>query len=443
MTADALHEVDRDLVEEPRRWVVVGGAEQTAAPCVRHVQSLPGPSDADVGQPALLLHLIGLGEGTDVREDTFLDADDEDVRELEALGGVQCHQQHPRVVAVDLVGVGDQRHLLDELFDGGELPGRTDQLAEVLQPPRCFDRAFRLELAQVPAAIDRRLQELGRSIGDEWRETVEQLHEPFDAPHRSARDARVLGVAERLDERLPVRCRPRVEPADRGVADAALRFVEDALDAHLVERVDDRPEIGERVLDLLAVVETGAADHLVGDTGAHEGFFDDPALRVRPVEDGDVAPPLAVGVVEVGCGAGHPRGFVRLVLGLVARDPVTLAVVAPEHLRLAAGVVVDDSVGGVEDGLRRPVVLVEHDGGDVGERFLELQDVPQVRAAELVDAVVHQQVVGDIAVGVSDFEVEDLAPVLLDLDRLDERGDEIVADTRPTRSSPRAGVKGA
>ena len=73
--------------------------------------------------------------------------------------------------------------------------------------------------------------------------------------------------------------------------------------------------------------------------------------------------------------ARDPRGLVALVLGVVADDAVAGAELAPQLLVLAARVVGDDRVGGVEDGLRAAVVLVEHDRGDVVERLLELRDV--------------------------------------------------------------------
>ena len=75
--------------------------------CVMYSRSC-GPGDADVGEPALLLHLVGLGERPDVREHALLDADEEHDRELEPLGRVQRHQ-HDLVVVVEVVGVGDER----------------------------------------------------------------------------------------------------------------------------------------------------------------------------------------------------------------------------------------------------------------------------------------------------------------------------------------------
>ena len=73
---------------------------------------------------------------------------------------------------------------------------------------------------------------------------------------------------------------------------------------------------------------------------------------------------------------------------MVAGDPFAGAELAPQLLVLAIGVVGDDRVGGIEDGLRAAVVLVEHDRGDVVERLLELGDVAEVCAAEAVHALV-------------------------------------------------------
>ena len=114
-------ELGRDLLEEPRRRVVLRRAEQAAAPGVGHEQPLAGPGDADVGQAALLLQLVGLGQRPAVREHALLDADQEHDRELQPLGRVQRHQ-HDLVLDLavgEVVGVGDQRDLLEELVDAG------------------------------------------------------------------------------------------------------------------------------------------------------------------------------------------------------------------------------------------------------------------------------------------------------------------------------------
>src|SRR5690606_499839 len=62
VTLDVAHQVGRDLVEEPAGRVVLGAAEQRAAPRVGEVQPAAGAGDAHVGEAALLLELVGLGE---------------------------------------------------------------------------------------------------------------------------------------------------------------------------------------------------------------------------------------------------------------------------------------------------------------------------------------------------------------------------------------------
>ncbi len=103
-------------------------------------QLLLGAGDADVREAPLLLELDRFGERPAVREDAFFHADEEHGGELETLGRVERHQ-HDAVVVVEVVGVGDQCHLLEELVEAGELACRADQLAEVLDPPGGLDRA--------------------------------------------------------------------------------------------------------------------------------------------------------------------------------------------------------------------------------------------------------------------------------------------------------------
>ena len=92
--------------------------------------------------------------------------------------------------------------------------------------------------------------------------------------------------------------------------------------------------------------------------------------------------------MSVSISLGDEPRLVVLVVGDVADDPRAVAGVGPEALRLAALVVADHGVGGVEDGLGRAVVLLEQDRGGVGEVLLEVEDVADVGAAEGVDRLV-------------------------------------------------------
>ena len=78
-----------------------------------------------------------------------------------------------------------------------------------------------------------------------------------------------------------------LERVHHALADAARRHVDHAPQADVVVRVDDQLQVGERVLDFLALVEPDAADDLVGEALAHQRVFDRARLRVGAVEHGD------------------------------------------------------------------------------------------------------------------------------------------------------------
>ena len=137
---------------------------------------------------------------------------------------------------------------------------------------------------------------------------------------------------------------------------------------------------------------------------------------------------------------GDPLGLVGLVVGVVAHDRLARPGLGPQLLGLAPEVVGDHRVGRVEDGLARPVVLLEQHHGDVRERVLELEDVAHVRPAELVDRLVavaddadvaalgreHEDEIVLDAVGVLVLVDEDVAePTLVVLEHLGELAEQL------------------
>ena len=105
-------------------------------------------------------------------------------------------------------------------------------------------------------------------------------------------------IRSRDGQRLDARLGP--------VADAALGGVEHPPDADRVVVVDDRAQVGQRVADLLALVEAHPADHLVGQADPDEHLLEDAGLRVGAVEDGHVARADLVAVVRAGRSRGPP-----------------------------------------------------------------------------------------------------------------------------------------
>ncbi len=290
---------------------------------------------ADVGQPPLLRELVGVGEGPHVRERAVLEAGEEHDGELQALGGVQGHEGDDALVdlgravgvvrAGDLVGVRDERDALEEVGEVRlgvallELGRDGVQLGEVLHPGRVLRVLARPELGQVAAAVEHRPEDLGRSaallgevaqVGHHLGERAQPGRRPRGQP------GHLVDPVERRPERDPLAVRERRDHRLRPLPEPALGDVEDAPQVDVVVGVVDRPQVGDGVLDLAALVEPRPADHLVRQADADEHLLQRPGLRVGPVEDRDVAGAHAVGVGQpVDLLGDEPR-----LLVLVVRD---------------------------------------------------------------------------------------------------------------------------
>ena len=79
-----------------------------------------------------------------------------------------------------------------------------------------------------------------------------------------------------------------VDGGDRLVAEAALGLVDDALEGEVVGGLDDQAQVGDRVADLGALVETEAADDLVGEADRDEALLELAGLELGADEDCDV-----------------------------------------------------------------------------------------------------------------------------------------------------------
>ena len=145
--------------------------------------------------------------------------------------------------------------------------------------------------------------------------------------------------------------------------------------------------VGDQILDLLALVEALAAVNPVLGATPHEGLLKHAGLGVGAVQHGNVAGVVAVSYQLLGH-LQYEGGLVPLVHGVVQRDALAPVVLGPQRLLLAALVVGDDLVGGVQYVAGGAVVLLQLDGHALGEVLFEIQYVPKVRPAPAVDGLV-------------------------------------------------------
>ena len=85
---------------------------------------------------------------------------------------------------------------------------------------------------------------------------------------------------------------------------------------------------------------------------------------------------------------GDPCRLIAFVLGVEADDLLAPVVIRPQVLGGTTHIVGDDGIGGVENSLSGPIVLVQHDDGGVGKRLFELVDVADIGTTEPVNGLI-------------------------------------------------------
>jgi len=336
-----------------------------------------------------------------VGQEPLFDRHQKDHRELQALRAVQGHQRHPVVVRLVGVGVGHQARLFEECLEGAlalrvlvELAGHGQQLLDVGQALLVLLVARAFVLVPVARLRQHVAQNLLHGGGRQGRQAVHQLGEdaqPSGRARAQALDA--AGLARCLEQRQHVPRRVRGKSPQGRAAESPGRRVDHAEQGRVVARVVHQAQVGQDVLDLLALKKLQPVDQLVRNAVLAKGQLERPRQGVDPVEHHVVARPApARGDLR-----GDPRGDC---VGLVALVGVgdqshghALAVLGEQVLLLAVDVVRDQLGGDAEDPLRAAIVLLEPHHAHVGEVPLELEDVVQVGPAPAVDRLV--RVAGD------------------------------------------------
>ena len=196
------------------------------------------------------------------------------------------------------------------------------------------------------------------------------------------------GLEDRLEQADLALAGVFAERLQRLRADAAPRGGGGADERRVVVLVGQQPQVGAQVLDLGLVEERLPAGDLVGDLLLAQHLLDDARLVVAAVEDGEVGKGAAL--LELGgLQAHHHRlGLVLVVVAGDHLDRVAEAERGPQPLGVQLGVVVDQRVGGSQDGAAGAVVLLELDHLQLRIVVGQAPQVLQGRAAPAVDRLV-------------------------------------------------------
>ena len=179
-----------------------------------------------------------------------------------------------------------------------------------------------------------------------------------------------------------------LQPLDGLGADAPRRRVDDPQQGEIVLRVVHQVQIGQDVLDFLALIELHAVDDLVRDALQPQRVFDQPGQGVDPVKDGEIARRAPAGANLGGHLPGDPVGFI--LPGRIDGQPNRSArrIVGEQLFRFPPDVERDQVVRDAEDVRRAAEVLLQPHDLDLREILFELQDVAQVRAAPAVNRLI-------------------------------------------------------
>src|SRR6185312_10596183 len=142
----------------------------------------------------------------------------------------------------------------------------------------------------------------------------------------------------------------------------------------------NEPEIGERVANLLPLVEARAADHAVGQAQRDEALLEFARLKAGADEDGDFRQRLAFALARFDLVA-DPARLLLAVPEAFEDDAFALVERRPQGLAEPAFVLGDERGRGGKDVWGRAVVLLEADDLRPREVALEAQDVADLGAA--------------------------------------------------------------
>ena len=231
-----------------------------------------------------------------MRQDAVLDADDEHVAELQALGRVQAHQPH-LVAGVALVGVRQQRERGGE-FAGAGRARAVEPVGEFVEvaAPALEGRlvlALRAQHRQQAAArsLSWRTSSAGGSRSASLRRPRSDVGEATQRIRRARRQlleqADGFGGARQRQVRV---LRQFGELGQRRRADFALGRLHRAQERRVVVGIGDQPQPRHRILDLAAIQERRAAGQVVGHAQQLQRFFQRARLVVAAEQHAEIAP---------------------------------------------------------------------------------------------------------------------------------------------------------
>ena len=330
---------------------------------LREAQVKPAPraGDRHIHQAAFLIQTTVRVDAILVREQALFQAGDEHGVKLQPLGSMHSHQMQRIVLVARLMFARFQRCMSEERSEAvvlvlvHEQRGRVDEFVKILQPLlglAFFDAGFVLIVCVQAAVFQHVIQYLGE--GKFTCRATQRFNQSDESRYFAAR------TGCRIEQRRVVLFRRFLQLLYAARADAARREIDDAQQRVVVIGVFHQAQIGQRVLDLLALVKTQPTVNAIRQSGGDQRVLQHPRLRVGTVQQCDFLEIDSLGFQLLDFADDETRFFhVRRRFIHAQRLAATLG--SPQILAEAVAVAADQRIRGIQNISVRAVVLLQLD----------------------------------------------------------------------------------
>ena len=305
------------------------------------------------------------------------------------------------VVLILVIKVGHQRHLGEEIYElvigiallathVNEIGNTVKELLHVLLTRLTFDTVIGIELGKHTALLQHKTCHLngilalgiaGKALnhcGKELQFGERGLRHIERWLHRVGNDAPETGLA--------LHC-SLLHLLQGLVTDATRREVYYTFEGLLIVAVAYQAEIGNHILNLLALIEREATEDAVGIGAFPERLLEYTRLRIGAVQDCEITVLQSLGTAQLGNLVCHDLALLEVRVCRAEQQRVAVSTVREDRLLYLLAVTLNEAVGSLDNHLCRAVVLLELEYLRSLITLGKAEDIADIGTAERVDAL--------------------------------------------------------
>ena len=171
------------------------------------------------------------------------------------------------------------------------------------------------------------------------------------------------------------------------IADTTSRIVDNALESLLVIGIGDQTEIGDDVLDFLALIETHTAIDAIRNALFTKLLLEAAALRIGAIENGEVGILTSILTLDALDILAHDERLLLIAIGRLVEQLFAHGILAKHIFLNLILVALDETVGSIHDILRTTIVLLQLEEFGTLQLTLESEDIVNIGTTETIDAL--------------------------------------------------------